>query len=106
MTEALIVTTTCETPEQARAIARLLVEQHLAACVQILPGIHSVYRWQGAIEESPELLLLIKTSQTRWPLLEAAIRAAHPYEVPEIVAVPVAQGSASYLAWLDASLTE
>jgi periplasmic divalent cation tolerance protein len=96
----------CTTPdrETAELIADTLVSQQLAACVNILPGVTSVYRWQGAIEHSEELLLIIKTSQTVWPMLEAQIQALHPYELPEIVAVPIKTGEAEYIQWLENSI--
>ena len=76
----------CTTPdrETAEMIAGALVAEQLAACVNILPGVTSVYRWQGAVEHSEELLLIIKTSETVWPMLEAQIQALHPYELPEL----------------------
>jgi len=96
----------CTTPdrEAAELIANTLVAEKLAACVNILPGVTSVYRWQGAIEQSEELLLVIKTSQTVWPMLEAQIQALHPYELPEIVAVPIKTGEAEYIQWLENSI--
>jgi periplasmic divalent cation tolerance protein len=96
----------CTTPDQetAEMIADALVSQQLAACVNILPGLTSVYRWQGAIEHGEELLLVIKTSQRVWPMLEAQIQALHPYELPEIVAVPIKTGEAEYIQWLENSI--
>jgi periplasmic divalent cation tolerance protein len=96
----------CTTPdrETAELIADTLVSQQLAACVNILPGVTSVYRWQGAIEHGEELLLVIKTSQRVWPMLEAQIQALHPYELPEIVAVPIKTGEAEYIQWLENSI--
>jgi len=96
----------CTTPdrESAELIANTLVTEKLAACVNILPGVTSVYSWQGAIEQSEELLLIIKTSQTVWPMLEAQIQALHPYELPEIVAVPIKTGEAEYIQWLENSI--
>lgn len=98
----------CSCPDAASAarIARLLIEQKLAACVQQLPGISSLYRWQGAIEQASEHLLLIKTRQDRYPALEQAIRAIHPYELPEIIAVPCSSGLPGYLAWIDQTLDD
>lgn len=82
-------------------LARALVEAGLAACVTRLPGARSTYRWQGAIETAAEELLLIKTPGHRWPALRDAIRRAHPYDVPEILALPVVDGLAEYLAWME-----
>lgn len=95
-----IVLNTCPNADTARTLAAHLVEQRLAACVNIISGIHSVYRWRGGIERGEEHLLLIKTRQSAYAALEQAIRAHHPYELPEIVAVPVSQGLPAYLEWI------
>ncbi|MFL9927410.1 divalent-cation tolerance protein CutA [Herbaspirillum lusitanum] len=89
-------------PDQplAETLARMLVEQGLAACVNILPPVQSIYRWQGKLEQASEVSLMIKTTQARYAELEAAIRAAHPYEVPEILAIPAGAGLPSYLQWV------
>lgn len=102
MTDSIVVFNTCGSAEEADVIARMLVERHLAACVNILPPVRSIYRWQERIEESTEWLLLIKTAQSRFAELSEALRAAHSYEVPEIMALPVLEGSPAYLAWLTA----
>ena len=96
----------CTCPDQALAerIAEALVADRLAACVNIVPGITSIYRWQGEVQHDSELLLLIKTHSECYPALEARIRELHSYELPEIIAVPIQRGSESYLAWLDASV--
>ena len=86
--------------EEAERIAALLVERRLAACVQIMPEMTSVYRWQGAIEHSKEHLLLIKTTPDRFDELEREVRLVHSYDTPEIIALPVVNGSSDYLAWL------
>jgi periplasmic divalent cation tolerance protein len=99
---ALLVLTNLPDATTARQLATHLVEQRLAACVNILAPCRSVYRWQGALEEADEIPLLIKTSAARYADLEAAIRAAHPYELPEIVAVPVTHGLPAYLGWVAA----
>lgn len=96
-----IVITTCDERTAARSIARALVEQQLAACVQIMP-IDSIYAWQGKIEESAELLLLCKIKRADYPDVAAAIAAIHPYTTPEIVEIPIEAGSADYFAWIDA----
>lgn len=101
---AIVVLTTIETSEQAATLAQLLVEQELAACVQILPPMTSVYRWQGQIERATETLLLIKTLRASYPAVEAAIRAYHPYQTPEIIALPMEAGAEDYLAWLHAAI--
>ncbi len=85
-------------------IARLLVERQVAACINLVPQIRSIYRWQGKVEDSTEWLLIIKTSQARFQSLREALAAAHSYEIPEILALPVVDGSPEYLSWLGASL--
>jgi periplasmic divalent cation tolerance protein len=96
----LIVLTNCPDAEVADRIARTLVEQKLAACVNRLPAVDSVYRWQGAVERAVEVPLLIKTTRERLPEVQEAIRALHPYEVPEIIAIPVVAGLPAYLRWV------
>ena len=91
---------TCPDPASARRIAETLVDEHLAACVNQLPGIRSVYRWQGAVHTDSEELLLIKTTDARFAALERRLLELHPYEVPELIAVPVAQGHQAYLDWV------
>lgn len=98
--DALLVFTTLPEAETARALAIRLVEQRIAACVNIQPPCRSIYRWEGKIEEAEEVALLIKTSAARYEALEAAIRACHPYELPEIVAVRIDRGLPGYLAWV------
>jgi periplasmic divalent cation tolerance protein len=95
------ISTTTETKEQAQKIAKYLVEQKLAACVQISGPIESTYRWKGKVETSKEYLCLIKTWTTLFKKVEAAIKKMHPYETPEIIAVPIIKGSKEYLNWLD-----
>ena len=99
------VTTTTAKREDAERIAGALVEGRLAACVQILGPLTSIYRWQGRIETAGEWLCLIKSRQSRYGGIEAAIRALHPYETPEIVAVPITAGSRDYLDWLGKEVT-
>ncbi len=98
--DALIVLTTVEKQEDGERLARLLVEGQLAACVQVLPPMVSIYRWQGQVERAREVLLLIKTTRAAYPQLEAAIKQNHLYETPEIIALSVAAGSDGYLNWL------
>ena len=100
------VTATTETKEQARDIARFLVEEKLAACVQILDGIESTYLWKGKIETSHEFMCFIKTRKDLYPQVEAAIKKIHSYETPEIIALPIIEGSEDYLHWLDESTTK
>lgn len=96
----LLVLANCPDADSAETIADALVEAGLAACVNVLAPVRSVYRWQGAIERSNEVPLLIKTTAARYAALEAAILARHPYAVPEIVAIPVERGLPAYLDWL------
>jgi periplasmic divalent cation tolerance protein len=100
----LIIYCTCPDQVVAERIATALVSERLAACVNIVPGITSIYRWQGDVHSDPELLLIIKARGDVYPALEARIRTLHAYDVPEIIALPIQQGSGDYLAWLDASL--
>jgi len=86
--------------EEANQIAELLVSAQLAACVQILPEIESVYRWQGEVQREKEILLLAKTTRSRFDELESKVRAMHSYETPEIIAVPITAASEPYLKWL------
>jgi len=104
--DTLLVITHLPDTYSAHALAGVLVEEHLAACVNILAPCRSVYRWQGKTESTEEVPLLIKTTAARYAALEAAIRARHPYELPEIVAVPLAHGLPAYLEWVAAETTE
>jgi len=105
MPEPLICLCTCPDGETAQRLAGLLVEARLAACVNIVPGLTSVYRWQGAVESAQETLLVIKTERAQYAALEATLHREHPYELPEVVAVSIAAGSSRYLEWLHAALT-
>ena len=96
----LVVLTSCPDDAAAARIARDLVESGLAACVNRVGALHSTYRWQGAIHDEPEVLLVIKTLSVRYSELEMRLKSLHPYELPEIIALPVIRGSAEYLAWL------
>ncbi len=100
MSEALVVITTTETFAEAERLANELVNRELAACVQILPQMTSVYRWQGKVEQANEALLLIKTTSGAYLKLEQAIKELHSYQTPEIMALSVTAVSADYLAWL------
>jgi periplasmic divalent cation tolerance protein len=105
MTDAIQVITAAASQEEAQRIARALVEQRLAACVQVAGPVRSTYRWQGQIETAEEFLCIIKSERTHYPALEKAIRELHSYEVPEILAMPIAEGSAAYLDWLRGELS-
>src|SRR5690242_5386882 len=98
--DAIVVFMTAADVEEASRLADMLVGAHLAACVQILPEIESVYRWQGKIERQAEVLLIAKTTIGKFADLEREVRALHSYETPEIVAIPIVTGSAPYLEWL------
>lgn len=100
MEETILVMTNLPDLPSADALARYLVEQRLAACVNRLSPVHSVYRWQGKVEEAAEISLLIKTTQARYRELEEAINQHHPYELPEIIAIPVSAGLPDYLRWV------
>ncbi|MCE1183102.1 MAG: divalent-cation tolerance protein CutA [Rhodocyclales bacterium] len=100
--DTLLILTNCPDEESANVIALAVVEAQLAACVNILPRVQSVYRWQGAVESASEIPLLIKSTAKNYPALEAAIRARHPYDIPEIIALPIRQGLPAYLNWVAA----
>jgi len=102
MLQPLLVMTNVPDAELAATMATSLVEQGLAACVNILPPVKSVYRWQGKVEHATEFSLLIKTTSVRYAELQAAIISMHPYEVPEIIAIPVTAGLPAYLNWIEA----
>jgi periplasmic divalent cation tolerance protein len=102
MSDFIQVSTTAPSKEEADRIAQILVERRLAACVQVMGPIESHYRWKGSLERSAEWLCLVKTTRGNYAAVEAAIRASHPYEVPEIIACPIESGSEGYLAWLRA----
>jgi len=100
MEQALIVVTNVPDAELAKSLAHALVERRLAACVNIMPAVQSIYRWQGAVEHASEVSLMIKSTQARYAELEAAIVALHPYDVPEVTALPIAAGLPAYLNWI------
>jgi periplasmic divalent cation tolerance protein len=102
--QPVLASTTVPNLEVAERIARRLVEDRLAACVQIVQGIRSVYRWQGRVQEEAEVLLLVKTAEPQIPRIEALLHQIHPYELPELVSVPISGGSAAYLRWVEECL--
>lgn len=106
MTDIRIVLTTLDTAEKARSLAHALVERRLAACVNLVDRVHSVYRWQGVVETADEWLLIIKTVADRVDTLQAAFRELHPYETPEFVVLAVDMIEPKYQQWLVASTTE
>lgn len=103
--QTLVVLTTLGDADQARALVRTLVDARLVACGTVVPGVTSIYRWQGAVTEEAEVLVILKTRAERWEALRAALIAEHPHDVPEVLAIPVAAGHEPYLAWV-ASETE
>jgi periplasmic divalent cation tolerance protein len=100
MSEPIAVLVTCASEEEASKIAHSLVEERLAACVNILSPIRSIYRWEGKICDEKEFLLVIKTQKKKFEVLEKKVKSLHSYSVPEIIALPTVQGSSSYLEWL------
>ncbi len=103
-THALLVLTTLGSAADARAFVTSLVQDRLVACGTLLPGAASVYRWEGAITEEPEVVVLLKTDTSKWDALSAAVAERHPYEVPELLAFPVERGMDLYLSWLTAEV--
>lgn len=104
MTDKIVVFSTAASADEAEAIARRLVEERLAACVNVVTGVRSFYRWKDQIENSPEWLLVIKSSRGRFEALLAALEKLHSYEVPEVIALPVVEGAANYLNWMEGEL--
>lgn len=106
MTDKIVVLCTCSTSEEARRVAGALIEKRLAACVNLLPPMRSIYHWKGAVEEAEETLLVIKSSRPLFERLRSEIAKIHSYEEPEVVALPIVDGSESYLAWMDRELAQ
>lgn len=106
MTDKLLVLTTAGSDEEARKIAHALVERRLAACVNIVPKIQSVYRWQGKVESAEEFLLIIKTTKVREEEVTSAIKELHSYELPECVVIAIEAGSKEYLDWVEESVRD
>jgi periplasmic divalent cation tolerance protein len=104
--QALVVITTLGSEADARALVTALLEARLIACGTVLPGAHSIYRWEGRITEEAEVVVLLKTEAAKWAALRAAIERHHPYRVPELLALPVAHGSEPYLSWLASEVAE
>src|SRR5438132_397991 len=104
MTDKIVVLTTCDSEKRAEKLARHLIDQQLAACVNILPKARSIYRWEGKVEDSPEWLLLIKSRRDLFAALRAEIGKVHTYDTPEVIALQVVDGSEAYLGWLDGQL--
>lgn len=97
----IVVFITVPSPEEGKKIAKALVEKRLAACVNIVPGLRSIYRWEGKICDDKELLLIAKTTEGLLKVLEQEVKSLHSYKVPEIIALPIVNGSRDYLEWID-----
>ncbi|MFY9673671.1 MAG: divalent-cation tolerance protein CutA [Terriglobales bacterium] len=104
MTDKRVVLITCGSLEEARKIAHALVERKLAACVNIIPGIESIYRWKAAVETASEYLLIVKTTADAFASLRGALAELHSYEVPECIEIAITNGSADYLKWFEESM--
>jgi periplasmic divalent cation tolerance protein len=102
--EPLVVLISAASGEEASRLAEMLVGAHLAACVQIFPEMESIYRWQGKIERATEVLLVVKTARAKFVRLEQEVRSLHSYDTPEIIALPIVEGSPAYLEWLAGNL--
>lgn len=104
MSGARVVLVTAPSPDVGAALGRALVDERLAACVNVIPGLTSIYRWQGQREEASECLLVIKTDETRYAELERRVLELHPYTIPEVLALPVERGAPAYVEWLRESV--
>ena len=101
MTDKIVVLSSCGSAGEAESLAESLIEKRLAACVSILPGVQSVYHWQGAVQRTSEFLLIIKSTRALFPRLREELLRMHSYETPEVLALTVVDGSARYLEWID-----
>jgi periplasmic divalent cation tolerance protein len=99
--EPIVVLVTCGSEEEAVKISNALVEEHLAACVNLISPVRSIYRWEGKVSDEKEWLLMMKTQRERFKEIEAKVKSLHSYSVPEIIALPIVEGSSSYLNWID-----
>jgi periplasmic divalent cation tolerance protein len=106
MTDKIVVYSTCSSTEEARKLARHLIEQRLAACVNVFPHVNSCYRWKGEVQEDAEVLLLIKSRRGLFDRLRKEWERLHSYEVPELIAVPIVDGAQPYLNWMETELAE
>lgn len=105
MSDVRVVLVTVSSEEEGLKVARSLVERRLAACVNVVPGVRSIYRWKGAVQDERELLLVAKTREELLPRVVAAVKELHSYTVPEVIALPVLSGNESYLAWVKEETT-
>ena len=101
MTDKIVVLSTCASEDEALRIAEELIRRRLAACVNLLPRVRSIYHWKGAVEEQEEILMIIKTARSQFERLRTELSQLHSYEVPEIIALPIVDGAPSYLEWID-----
>ncbi len=106
MDSFVVAVVTVPNEQVGERIARALVEERLAACVNLVPAVRSIYRWKGEVCDEGELLLWIKTREARFPELQERVRSLHPYEIPEIIALPLSQGFPPYLSWVGEETTE
>ena len=104
MSDAIVILCTCPDEETASRLASGLVEKELVACVNILPGIRSIYRWQGTVQDEPETMMVIKSTRDSFTQLKSWLRENHPYEVPEILALPVGTGLSEYMNWVEVNV--
>jgi len=104
MTDKIVVLSTCSSRDEAERIARQLVDKRLAACVNIVEGVRSIYRWQGAVEEASEILLIIKSRRSLFRRLREELSGMHSYQTPEIIAAAIVDGAPAYLEWLEREL--
>jgi periplasmic divalent cation tolerance protein len=104
MSDVMAVLVTVPSAPIAARIGSALVKEKLAACVNVIPGVRSIYTWQGKVCDDRELLLVVKTTRVRYPEVERRVKALHPYKVPEVIALPVKRGSAAYLGWVRKSV--
>lgn len=104
MTDKIVVFSTCASADEAERLARRLVDERLAACVNVVSPVRSFYRWNGAVEDAAEFLLIVKSSRALFAPLRAVLESVHSYELPEVIAVPIVEGAPNYLAWMDREL--
>ncbi len=106
MTDKVVAYTTCDDPEEAEKLARHLIDERLAACVTVVPGVKSYYRWKGGVESDDEILLMIKTSRDLVDAVGQQLDKLHTYDLPELIVTPIVDGSPNYLAWLETELAD